>query len=257
MSTIINIDELVKLHELTLRWIKDYREVILENQNPEVEYKTGEKDLVTEIDRRIENSFKEFIAQNYPHHRIRGEESFEVGKKYSSEHLWIIDPIDGTSNFVKMKRDYCVLLAYFENGVPKLSYVLDVYENKLYYSMEGKGVYLNGGKLEKPESLNLTKSLICIDVLRMENWKEKQLILENTFDLRYVGCSGLDGITVIEGKFGAFLNPSGGPLDAAPFILMAKEQGLKMFTFEGKSMDLIDRSDFYIGSEEIYQEILG
>src|SRR6478672_10642307 len=104
-----------------------------------IETKSDRKDLVTNIDKKVQDFLIGKITEAYPAHMIVGEESPELKISDNREHVWVIDPIDGTANFVKQHDHFCILLAYYENDIGKLGYIFDVMNHDLYYAMENKG----------------------------------------------------------------------------------------------------------------------
>ncbi|MDO5028677.1 MAG: inositol monophosphatase family protein [Bacillota bacterium] len=221
-----------------------------------VENKTGIRDLVTEVDRGIEKFLTEKILEKFPDHQILGEETYDPEKTYDLKNLWVIDPIDGTTNFVKQRNDFCTLIAYFEDGQPILSYIYEVDKDDLYWAMAGDRVYLNDQPLEKPKDLALSQSIISTDIRRMNGNRPElfQGLLMESFGMRSVGTSGLDGSRVIAGRFGGYLNYRGGPWDFAPFFLMADLLDLVFVNLKGEKLDLSDYSDYIIANKKVYDD---
>ena len=104
-----------------------------------IETKSSANDLVTNIDRETELFFIEKIRGFNPTHKILGEEG--MGEKVESLEgvVWIIDPIDGTMNFVKQHRHFMISIGIFVNGVGKLGYIFDVMREDLFYAIAGEG----------------------------------------------------------------------------------------------------------------------
>ncbi|UPQ86282.1 inositol monophosphatase family protein [Ignavigranum ruoffiae] len=252
MNSQLNLNQ---IHSKILEWLSHSREKILNFNQFSIDTKSNDKDLVTTVDKTIEADFKDFIQNNFPDHQILGEESYASFEANDSPFLWVIDPIDGTANFVKMRQDYCVMLAFFIKQEPQLSYIYDIYNNHLYYAIKGQGVFHNDRTLAKPQLCSIEESFVSIDRLRTDDSSLLHKIDQGAFDLRYLGCSGLDGARVLEGKFAAFVNPKGGPWDYAPFILMAQELDLKLCAWSGERLDLSGYSDFFLGRPEVYQEL--
>lgn len=248
---------LEQYHKLIVEFLYDAKKTIEKEKYKlnDIKTKANYRDLVTPIDKMIEKKFIEIINKNYPSHYIIGEENFKIDEKVIEENLWTVDPIDGTTNFVKQKKDYCILISFFQNRIPKLSYIFDIERNELIYSIEGKGVFINNKKIKNPENLNLQDALITIDVRRMWKTSLLSMIIEKSFDIRHVGCSGIDGAKVIRGEFGGFISPEGGFWDYAPLILMAKELGLHMSDLKGGELPFYQKSGFILSTKQIYNDI--
>lgn len=219
-------------------------------------HKSGERDSVTEVDQGLERFLTERILERFPDHQVLGEETYDPSKSYDRGHLWVIDPIDGTTNFVKQRNDYCTIICYFEENVPKLAYIYEVEKDHLYSAMENDRVYLNGVPIEKPEDARLKDKLISTDIRRVyENRRDLfHGLIEGSFGMRSVGTSGLDGSRVISGRFGAYLNQSGGPWDYAPFFLMCDLLGLHFSKLNGEEMELEGYSDYIVSTKRAYED---
>lgn len=224
----------------------------------EIKEKSGNRDLVSEADIRVEEFLIKNISERFPEHEILGEESYDINKNYDDTNLWIIDPIDGTTNFLKQGSDFCTIISYFENGKPLLGYIYDVTRGDLYHSMKGNGVYLNQDKLEIPENKGLSESLISTDIRRMYREKNDLFdrIVEKSFGTRSVGTSGLDGARVLAGKFGGYLNHTGGIWDYAQFILMAEELDLVLANLEGEKLGIDGYTGYILATKKVFEELI-
>lgn len=221
-----------------------------------IETKSDHRDLVSTVDKLVENYLRDKITLCFPEDIIVGEESsLSLSDIDISKNIWIIDPIDATANFLKQGTDYCILIAYFENTVPKLSYIFDVEKDELIYAIENKGVFNNEKKIENVEPQNIKESLVSLDVRKLIGSRLFNQIINEAFDVRYIGCAGLDGSKVITGKFGAYLCPQLHPWDYAPFILIAKELNLHFSDFEGNDIEFCSVSDVILSSKTFYNSI--
>lgn len=234
-------------------------EVIRSFNIESVEEKTNERDLVTVADRGVEAYLTDRILKLFPDHQILGEESYEPEKDYSADRLWVIDPIDGTTNFVKQGCNFCTLLAYFEDGRPLLSYIYEPMEDRMVHAIADQGVFLNGKAIAKAKNLPMAQSLVSTDIRRMyrNNPDLFDRLVNESFAMRSVGTSGLDGCRVIEGRYGGYINYQGGPWDFAPFFLMAKELDLVFLTLDGREMNLNGYSNFILCNQQFYQDLFG
>ena len=107
------------------------------------EYKTDFQDLVTEYDRSIEEQIRYALKVKFPTHSFLGEESV----RERGDHLWILDPIDGTTNFVSRHRDFAISLAYYHRQQPVFGIVYDVMRDELFLGVHGKGAWKNGERM--------------------------------------------------------------------------------------------------------------
>lgn len=109
-----------------------------------IERKREEINLVTEIDKGSEKKIIEFIKSKFPNHGILAEESGETSK--TSEYKWIIDPLDGTTNYTHSFPVFCVSIALEYKGEVIIGVVYDPNLDELFYAEKGKGAFLNGKK---------------------------------------------------------------------------------------------------------------
>ncbi|MBD1381817.1 inositol monophosphatase family protein [Metabacillus arenae] len=252
------MDKLQKMHTQILEWLNEIVPIIKGSLSDDlmIETKINRKDLVTNIDKKVQDFLVRKITETYPTHFIVGEESPELKISDNRKHVWIIDPIDGTANLVKQLDHFCVLIAYYENDIGKLGYIFDVMNDDLYYAIENKGAFLNNQKLPMPEEISLQEGLISADV---RDWYGKECfgrLAEESFDIRYFGCGGIDSIHVITGKFAAFATSKAGPWDLAAQLVFAKELGMKVSHFDGRELHYLDHGDWVISNKGAYDDLL-
>lgn len=224
-------------------------------KNMVTETKETRFDLVTNVDKQIQNDFEAYLEKYFPTHQLLAEEKNNDGIEPYQGHLWIMDPIDGTANLVKQQEDYCIILAYFENGQPKLSYIYDYAHKIIYKAIEGKGAFMNNVKLESPEVLSLKDTIVSFGS-EYVNEKLSKALYQSSFSVRYIGACGLDSVRVIKGQFGAHFNTNPKPWDIAAQFLFARELGLVMTQMDGQHLDFAKGGPFIISNKGCYEEIL-
>lgn len=239
-----------------MNWLEHLDDVIPQLiQDMTTETKMNRFDLVTNVDKQLQNKFEAFLSEQFPSHQLLGEEKDNDDIHPYEGHLWIMDPIDGTANLVKQQEDYCVILAYFENGEPKLSYIYDYPHDKLYKAIAGEGAYLNHHPLTAPPSLQLNDAIISFGSQYINEDISKALY-DSSFSVRHIGSCGLDSIRVIKGQFGAHINTNPKPWDIAAQFLFAQELNLEMTQLDGQPLDYATSGPFIISNKGCYQEIL-
>ncbi|MGM7723527.1 inositol monophosphatase family protein [Metabacillus sp. Hm71] len=252
------MEHIQKMHNEIEEWLKEIVPFIKSAISKEVtiETKRNRKDLVTNIDKQVQDFFIRKISDSYPTHTIIGEESQERTISDDRKHVWIIDPIDGTANFVKQQDHFCILIAYYENDIGKLGYIYDVMNEDLYYAIENKGAFLNGQRMSSPEEISLQEGLVSADI---RDWVGKECLkrlAEESFDIRYFGCGGIDSIHVMTGKFAAFATSKAGPWDLAAQLVFAKELGLKVSRFNGSPLHYLDHGDWILCNKGAFDDLL-
>ncbi|WP_416825217.1 inositol monophosphatase family protein [Ectobacillus polymachus] len=252
------MEDLQAVHKKIVNWLNEIVPMIKSDlsKNLTIETKLNRRDLVTNIDKKVQDFLIQKITNDYPTHTIVGEESPEISISENREHVWVIDPIDGTTNFVKQQDHFCILIAYYENDIGKLGYMFDVMNDNLYYAIENKGAYVNGEKLPAPEEISLQEGLISIDVRHWYGKEAFRRLAEESFDIRYFGCGGIDCIHVMTGKFAAFATTKSGPWDLAAQLVFAKELGLKASRFDGSELHYLDYGDWVFANAGTYQDLV-
>ena len=227
----------------------------------EIETKSNPNDLVTNIDRETELFLINKIKSIYPSHRILGEEG--MGERVESLEgiVWIIDPIDGTMNFVKQHRHFMISIGIFEDGVGKLGYIYDVMREDLFYAIEGEGAWYNEAQLRKLEPLKIEEAVIGINA----NWvtPNRKINHEKIIDLvrtvrgtRSYGSAAMEIAFVVSGKLDAYISMRLAPWDIGGGTIIAKEVGAIATNLEGQNFDFLSTDTFLIANPHIHQLLL-
>jgi myo-inositol-1(or 4)-monophosphatase len=211
-----------------------------------VEYK-GEFNPVTEVDRRCERAIVKMISDAFPEHDILTEESPFEGK--GSPWKWIIDPLDGTTNYFHGFPCFCVSIGLEMEGEVKLGVVYVPPLNELFHAEKGKGAFLNGERIVVSRIDRLRRSLLCTgfpyDVHEHADFYLRYFrqFLTKSFAVRRPGSAAIDLSYLAAGRFDGFWEFKLHAWDVAASSLMVTEAG-------GKVTDFQDRP-FNIYSEEI------
>lgn len=235
-------------------WLLDLREFIHSNREYKIDEKVDFRDLVSEVDIAVEKKLTEHINSLPGTQTILGEES-NNDVNVMADHLWVIDPIDGTSNFIKQADDYGILVAYFQKGEPMLSYIYEVKTNTLVVAEKDQGVTINDKLISAPENFALDEAFVSINPRKMNGTNLMSFLAKNGFDLRFLGSSASDALRVVEGKNGAFISPESEPWDRAPYALIANELGLHMSQFNGEPTTNIGNESFFFGTKQIFEDV--
>ena len=210
--------------------------------------KKGSTDYVTEVDRRVEQIIFEDIKSYYPEHNFLGEESGE--EINNSNVTWILDPIDGTTNFINGFPHYCISLCASVDGVPTHGVIIDPTRREEFSASKGKGAPLNGERIRVSDQKNLTDALLSCSSRSTpeQNYKYNLLgtfmeLYKNEITIRRTGCSALDLAYIGAGRLDGFWGNGLKPWDVAAGIVIAEEAGALLSDFHG--------SPKYHGSENI------
>ena len=195
-------------------------------------------DFVSEIDKESERIIVETLLQAYPKHKIRAEEGGAYGQE-NSEYEWIIDPLDGTTNFLHGHPQYCISIALATKGQITEGVIYDIERNNLYTAARGKGLYLNDRRMRVSKRINLNECLIStgfpvVDQSMMDTYLAiLKDILGKTAGARREGAAALDLCNVACGRVDGFFEFNLKPWDIAAGSLMVQEAGGIVTDFQG------------------------
>lgn len=221
--------------------------------------KKSELSLVTATDQKIEEMILKRIAREFPDHAILAEESPPQGNSTSR---WIIDPLDGTTNFAHAYPQACTSIAYEEKGEVLIGGVYDPFREELFFAEKGKGAKLNGKKIRVSPTRKLSDSLLCTGFPydRRERADEYLAIfkafLMKAQGLRRLGAAALDLCYVACGRFDGYWELKLNPWDKAAAILVIKEAGGRSSNFRGETLTLLDDIQNVASNSWIYEEML-
>ncbi|MCP4220032.1 MAG: inositol monophosphatase [bacterium] len=213
------------------RYLKD-----LYNQEIDVEYK-GETDLVTQHDKESQEMIHKIIHDKFPQHSIQAEEDLNVEK--SHDFLWLIDPIDGTTNFARSLPMFCVSVAYRERGDTKVAVVYVPMTNELFFAVRGVGAFLNDDKLGVSRESDLGKSLLATGFpydrrqSSVNNVDHFNKFIVKAIGIRRMGSAAIDLCYTAAGRFDGFWELKLFPWDTAAGYLIVEEAGGKVSDFSG------------------------
>jgi len=218
-------------------------------------------DFVTEVDQAAEQIIIETLLGAYPDHGILAEESGrEHGAKHS-EFVWIIDPLDGTTNFIHGLPFYCVSIALAHRGVVQQAVVYDPTRNDLFYATKGRGAFMNDRRLRVSKRTRMSDALVGtgFPFRRGDNPKRYMKMFEEVMaqvaGLRRPGAAALDLCYVAAGHYDAFFETGLSPWDVAAGSLMITEAGGLIGNFTGES-DFMNQREVLAGSPKIYGQMV-
>jgi len=194
-------------------------------------------EIVTNIDTRSEKAIVALISRNFPDHQIMAEEG--SGRKIRSSYKWIIDPLDGTTNFSHRFPFFCVSIALEVKGRVRLGVIYDPVRRELFSAEKGKGAFLNGLALQTSSVKSLKQSLLvtgfAYDIQSDPSNTFKHFIdfTLNAQAVRRTGSAALDLCYVAAGRFDGFWEMKLRPWDTAAGSLILSEAGGRVTDFSG------------------------
>ena len=219
------------------------------------------KDFVTEVDRAAEAAIIETIREAYPEHSILAEESGASGEADNGEFQWIIDPLDGTTNFIHGFPQYCVSIGIAQNGVMHHGVIYDPNRNELFTASRGKGAFLNDRRIRVGKRTRLSDTLIGTG-FPFRNFEHIDAYLgmfrelaEKTAGLRRPGAAALDLAYVACGRTDGFFEMGLSPWDMAAGALLVQEAGGLVSDFGGEG-EYLKTGNLVAGSPKIFGQLL-
>ncbi len=256
MSLIEKRDTLIK------EWLKAAAEDIEQalEEDLDIETKTSRTDLVTNMDRQIEERMVEQIKKHFPKDKIISEEGFGDDIRtidIQEETVWFLDPIDGTLNFVLQQENFAVMLAVYEKGIGQQAYIYDVKKEKLYWAIKDQGVYCNDQLLPKIKNLPLEEGLFASNSMYLsdEQVALNAEITKRAMGVRTIGSAGIEATEVTKGSTVAYVSYGLKPWDVAPGLMMIQENGGVVTTFEGEAINLLQSNPTIMGTPAANEEI--
>lgn len=252
----MDIEEIVST---STRWLLEAGEIAKQAlQNGfDVDTKVNRKDLVTNVDKTIEKLFVDKVSQYYPKHRLLGEEG--QGDKVTELNgiVWVLDPIDGTMNFVIKKRDFAITLGIYEEGIGIIGFVYDVMKNHLYRAVKDKGATLNGTPLPVIDpDLEIQDALFITDYTDLKTFPRIEKVIESSYGLRFHGAAAIEFIEVATGRAGAFLHTYLNPWDIGGGKIIVEELGGKVTRVDGSTINMSEKGSVLVAAPKIHKAIL-
>src|SRR6187551_1763784 len=218
-------------------------------------------DFVTEIDQAAEAAIIETLLTAYPGHGILAEESGSEHGAKDSDFVWIIDPLDGTTNFIHGFPVYCVSIALAFKGQVQQAVVYDPNRNDLFYASKGRGAFLNDKRLRVSKRTRMGDSLIGtgFPFRKGDNFQRYlrmfEAVMQNCAGLRRPGAAALDLCYVAAGYTDGFFETGLSPWDVAAGALLVTEAGGLIGNFTGES-EFLEQKECVAGSPKIYGQLV-
>jgi myo-inositol-1(or 4)-monophosphatase len=239
--------ELKKYLDFAIRLSKKAGKIALKKYGKDIDigFKGGAKNnLVTEVDNEIEELVVKEIGRHFPDHCVLTEERGECGKA-GSTHRWVIDPIDGTTNYAHCYSFFAVSIGLEIDGEMAVGVVNAPYLKELYSAIKGHGAQLNGKKISVSNTPDLDTSLLATGFTyknRGLNLPNFEYFLYNTQGIRRCGAATLDLCHVAAGRLDGYWELGLRPWDIAAGSLIVQEAGGRVTSLDGTKLKLDGKS---------------
>ena len=221
----------------------------------------GPNDFVSEVDRAAEQAIIEILLEAYPGHGILAEESGRAHGAKDSEYVWIIDPLDGTTNFLHGFPVYAVSIALAYRGQVQQGVVYDPARNDLFFASRGRGAFMNDRRLRVSKRTRIADALIGtgFPFRKGDNFKRYVKMFEEVMThcagLRRPGAASLDLCYVAAGWYDGFFETGLSPWDIAAGSLMITEAGGLIGNFTGDA-DFLHQREVVAGTPKVYGQLV-
>ncbi len=223
--------------------------------------KKSHSDFVSEVDRAAEDVIIRILRESYPDHAILAEESGASGDAQNAEYQWIIDPLDGTTNFLHGFPQYSVSIALRHKGILSKAVVYNPTNNELFTASRGGGAYLNNQRLRVSKRIRLEDCLIGTgipfrDFTHMDAYLNIfRDVIPRVAGIRRPGSAALDLSYVAAGRYDGFWEIGLAPWDMAAGALMIQEAGGLVGDLEGDDTYL-ESGQILAGNPKIFSQLL-
>jgi myo-inositol-1(or 4)-monophosphatase len=226
-----------------------------------ITYKSHIADLVTDMDKSIEKFFINKIQNTFLTHKVLGEEGYGDQVQDKSGIIWIIDPIDGTTNFIHQQSNFAISIGIYENGEGKMGLIYDVGGSNLYFAKKGEGAYLNEKKLPCLEEVTLSESVIGVNATwagpnRRVNHENVQNIVRKSRGTRSYGSAAIELAYVASGKLDAYMTMRLSPWDFAAGLILLNEVGGVVTRTDGKPVQLLEQNSILAAKPGLHKELV-
>jgi myo-inositol-1(or 4)-monophosphatase len=238
---------------------ENIKKIFEETSNNFTTENKGEQDIVTSNDLYIERRLTEVIKKSFPEDYFHTEEYFNETKL--QDRTWIIDPIDGTSNYARGLELFVMQLALYDKGDIVFSYIYAPIFAKTYYAIKGEGAYLNGKKFSLSKEMNTNNIMLSLvgfthktpDKTYYHKLLSSAII--HKYKLRMLGSIGLELALMSEGVYDMFYSNVTNIWDLYPGILLLREAGAILLNERMEDYRLNDLNLFVARNNEV-KEIL-
>ena len=218
-------------------------------------------DFVTEVDHAAEKVIIETLLTAYPGHGILAEESGSTQGAQDSDYVWIIDPLDGTTNFIHGFPVYCVSIALAVKGKVEQAVIYDPSRNDLFTATKGRGAFMNDRRIRVSKRTRLEECLISTGFPfrpgdNFKNYMNMMAdVMQRTAGMRRPGAAALDLAYVAAGFTDGFFETGLKPWDVAAGSLLVTEAGGLIGNFTGQA-DFMDHQECMAGAPRIYGQLV-
>ncbi|CAG9863877.1 unnamed protein product [Phyllotreta striolata] len=260
-------DSVDSYYETVLKLTKEAGKLINEKikiRNKKREIKSSNIDLVTETDQAVEKLLIDGLSKEFTTHKFIGEETVSSGGalELTDAPTWIIDPIDGTLNFVHSYPHSCVSIALFINKVPEIGIIFNPMLNQLFTARKGQGAFLNGEPIHVSDTKELSEALLMLEGGTSQEPERMNAVCENVKNLlpvvhglRSLGSAALNMAMVAAGGSDAYFEFGIHIWDIAAGELIVREAGGVVIDPDGGDLKRFSRRVLCASTQELAEKL--
>lgn len=253
-----------KLYNDAKQWILEAGATIRSKINDPliIDTKSNPNDLVTTMDKETEKYFADKIKTTYQDHLLLSEEGFGDEVESLDGTVWIVDPIDGTMNFVQQKRNFAISIGIYHDGIGEIGLIYNVMDDVLYGAVKGEGAYKNDVKLPSlNEHVDFDKAMIGMNHYwlcenRLVDEKVMQQLVRAIRGTRTYGAASLEFAYVAEGIMDGYLTMRLSPWDVAAGIIIVREVGGITSNVFGGEVNMLEKNSILVCHPSVQDTIV-
>ena len=254
-------DETMTVYEFAKGLILEAGQQIREKMHAsiQVETKSNPNDLVTNVDKETETFIYNNIQETYPEHHVIGEEGHGHDLGSIKGVTWVVDPIDGTLNFVHQGDHFAISIGIYDDGEPYAGFVYDVMGETLYHAKAGEGAFVDDKALSQINHTTLKTSIIGIN----PNWLAKpkseaifKQVVADARSARAYGSAALEIVNVALGKLAGYMTPRLSPWDYAGAAIILAETGGTATDLLGQPLSIQQPSSVVVANPQLHDELI-
>ncbi len=221
----------------------------------------GRADFVTAVDMQVQQFLQEKLTALYPQIQFMSEE-LDNSAIDRENYMWVLDPVDGTTNLIHDYRRSAVSLALMKGGESYLGFIYNPYTKEMFHAVAGKGSFLNGEPIRVSEECDMANSLITVGTapyykeLAKENFAIIERLYEDCVDIRRTGSAALDLVDVACGRIEGYFEKRLKIWDYAAGMLIVREAGGEVCYFDGRKAVGEPVADVVAGNKVILEKLL-
>lgn len=221
----------------------------------------GRADFVTAVDMQVQQFMQDRLTAEYPHIQFMSEE-LDNSAINRDDYMWVLDPMDGTTNLIHDYKRSAVSLALMKGGESLLGFIYNPYAKEMFHAVKDQGSYLNGEVIHVSEETEMENSLITVGTapyykeLARENFAIIEKLYADCVDIRRTGSAALDLVDVACGRIEGYFEKRLKIWDYAAGMLIVREAGGEVCYFDGRKATDEPVADVVAGNKVILEKLL-